>query len=121
MLIPDLPWPWLAVALALTLGGLKAKFLFSKSCEKNLARIAALHQPKIWQFFKPRFFLFLATMILTGTALSRLAHGHYPLLVGVAILDLSVATALLGSSYVFWREKAFTADCCLENLNLGDS
>ena len=104
---PGLAWPWLALAAALLLGGLKAGFLFARSCQKNLSRIAALDQPKIWQFYKPGFFLFLALMISAGATLSRLAHDNYPFLIGVATLDLALAIALLGSSYVFWKRKAF--------------
>ncbi len=105
---PGLVWPLVAVGVALLAGGLKARFLFSKSCKKNLARIAALEQPKIWQFFRPGFFVALAAMILAGATLSRLAHDRYALLIGVAALDLALAFALLGSSVVFWREKAFS-------------
>jgi len=101
---PDQLWPWTAAAVALLIGGIKAKFLFAKSCHKNLARIAALDQPKIWQFFRPVFFLFLGVMILAGAALSKLAHGKYPFLLGVGGLDLTIAMALLGSSYVFWKD-----------------
>lgn len=106
---PGLAWPWPAVSVALLVGGLKARFLFRTSCEKNLARIASLDRPRIWQFFRPGFFAALAVMILGGAALSRLAHNQYPLLISVAALDLALATALLGSSYLFWREKAFAA------------
>jgi hypothetical protein len=104
---PDQDWPWLAAVAGLLLGGLKAKFLFSKSCQKNLDRIAALDRRKIWQFFRPGFFVALTVMILAGATLSRLAHNNYPLLIGVATLDLGIAIALLGSSYVFWQQKAF--------------
>ena len=104
---PEQEWPWVAAVVGPVLGGLKAKFLFSKSCRKNLARIAALDQPKIWRFFSPRFFAVLTVMILTGATLSRLAHNNYAFLIGVAILDLGIAIALLGSSYVFWKQKAF--------------
>lgn len=106
---PDQVWPWLAAIAALLLGGLKGRSLFSKSCRRNLDRIAALERPKIWQFFRPGFFLALAVMIATGTTLSRLAHGNYPFLLAVGTLDLSLAVALLGSSYVFWKQKAFSA------------
>jgi len=44
-------------------------------------------------------------MILTGATLSRMAHGNYPFLIGVAIVDFSISVALLGSSYVFWRPQ----------------
>ena len=103
---PEQNWPWLAVFAGLFLGGLKAKYLFSKSCRKNLDRIAALERPKLWQFFRPGFFVMLTVMILAGATLSRLAHNNYPFLIGVGALDLSLATALLGSSYVFWKHKA---------------
>jgi hypothetical protein len=106
---PGLPWPWLGAAVALLLGGLQAKFIFAKSCKKNLDRIAALDRPKVWQFFRPGFFVLLAIMIAAGTTLSRLAHYNYAFLIGVAMLDLIVALSLLGSSVVFWQEKAFAS------------
>ena len=84
------------------------RFIFSKSCRKNLDRIAALEQPKVWQFFRPGFFLALAVMIAAGASLSRLAQGSYPFLIAVATLDLALAVALLGSSIVFWQRKAFS-------------
>jgi hypothetical protein len=102
---PELNWPWLAVAGGLLLGGLKARYLFAETCQKNLDRIAALQQPRLWQFFRPRFFVMLTFLILVGAALSRLAHNRYSLLIGVGTLDLSLATALLTSSVVFWRHK----------------
>jgi hypothetical protein len=104
---PDQIWAWLAIFIGLLLGGLKAKFFFSKSCQKNLTRIGALERPKLWQFFRPNFFVFMFLMIITGTTLSQMAHNNYPLLIGVAILDFSIAIALIGSSYIFWRYKAF--------------
>ena len=107
VLKPEESWPWLAAVAGLILGGLKAKFLFNRSCQKNLDRIAALERPRVWQFFRPGFFAVLTVMILVGVTLSRLAHNNYPFLIGVAILDLGIGIALLGSSYVFWKQKAF--------------
>jgi hypothetical protein len=98
-------WPAIAVAAGLLIGGLKGILLFTKSCHKNLDRIAGLAEPKLWQFFRPGFFLALALMISAGATLSRLAHGHFKGLIAVAILDLSIGTALLLSSYVFWKRK----------------
>jgi hypothetical protein len=100
-------WPWLAAVAGLFLGGLKARFLFNRSCQRNLDRIAALDRPRVWQFFRPGFFVALTVMILVGATLSSLAHSNYPFLIGVAILDLGIGIALLGSSYVFWKQKAF--------------
>jgi hypothetical protein len=51
-LSPGQVWPWLAVAGALIVGSLQARFLFGKSCRKNLDRISALDHPKIWQFYR---------------------------------------------------------------------
>jgi hypothetical protein len=96
--------PILAFGGGLLIGGMKARFIFVKSCRKNMARIDALRDPKIWLFYRPMFFVFLAAMIATGATLSRLAHGNYPFLIGVATLDFSIATALLASSYVFWKQ-----------------
>ncbi len=96
----------LAAAGGAAFGAAKAFFLFRKSCRRNLARIAALENPKIWQFYRPTFFFLLALMITTGAVLSRIAHGNYPFLLGVAILDLSIGVALLSSS-VIYGEAAF--------------
>ena len=101
-------WIWVSIAIGTLLGGLKAKYLFNKSCKKNITRIDALEDPKFWQFYRPKFFFFLTLMIATGATLSRLAHGSFPFLLSVAALDISIATALLGSSIVFWKEKSFS-------------
>ena len=102
---PGQPWTWLAVGVGLLAGAAKALCLFAGNCRKNLARIDDLVEPKVWQFFRPRFFMFLALMITLGASLSKMSHGNYALLLCVAALDLGIAAALLGSSYVFWKEK----------------
>jgi len=107
MLKPEHNFPWLAVATGLGIGGMKAKFLFVKNCQKNLDRIAALKRPKLWQFYRPEFFVVLTIMILLSANLYKLASNNYQFLIGIAILDLSIAIALLGSSFVFWKQKAF--------------
>ena len=67
----------------------------------------ALSEPKIWQFYRTGFLLFLAAMIIIGSTLSRMAHGNYPFLIAMVIVDFSLATALFGSSYVFWQHQDF--------------
>ncbi|MHC4307440.1 MAG: hypothetical protein ACYSR7_02305, partial [Planctomycetota bacterium] len=74
---PEQYWPCLAIAVGPVIGSLKGKFIFRKSCLKNLARIDALNQPKIWQFFKPWFFAVLAVMITFGATMARLAHTQH--------------------------------------------
>ena len=97
-------WIWLAVLTGLIIGGIKAKYLFKRLCIKNLKRIDALSKPKLWQFYRTRFFIFLFSMILLGSFISRLAHGNYPALITMAIVEISIATALLGSSNCFWKQ-----------------
>ncbi len=107
---PEQYWPWLAVAVGPVIGSVKGKFVFRKSCLKNLARINALNQPKIWQFFKPWFFAVLSVMIVFGATMARLAHTqhNYYFLIGVATVDIDIGIALLWSSYMFWKQKAFS-------------
>jgi hypothetical protein len=102
---PGRNWTWLTVVLGLSIGWLKVKFIFRRACQKNLTRIALLSEPKIWQFYRPGFLLFLAAMIIIGSTLSRTAHGNYPFLITMVILDFSLATALFGSSVVFWKHR----------------
>lgn len=100
---PNQIWLWLALVTGLLLGLLKGRYLFSRACIRNIRRILTLENPKLWQFFRPQFFVFLAGMILLGRFLSHQAQNHYGLLLSVALLDLSIAVALLGSSIIFWR------------------
>ncbi|RLJ19391.1 hypothetical protein DJ031_08650 [bacterium endosymbiont of Escarpia laminata] len=97
-------WVMLAVLSGLVIGWIKAKYLFVKVCNRNLKRINALKQPMLWQFYRLRFFVFLALMVSLGAYLSRLVQGDYLMLIALAVVELSVATALLVSSHCFWRE-----------------
>lgn len=101
-----LAWSWLAIAAGVLLGAIKARYIFNRSCRRNLRRLETLEAPKIWQFYTPGFFLALAAMITAGAMLSRMAHGSYPFLIGVAALDMAIATALLISSHVYWVRSA---------------
>lgn len=102
---PEEDWLWQVAVFGIVLGGMKANFIFNKSCQKNLDRIATLVHPRIWQFFRIRFFVTLTLMILLGVTLSMQAHNNYPMLISVALLDISIGIALLGSSYVFWKQN----------------
>jgi hypothetical protein len=91
-----------SVVTGILIGTLKARWIFSTSYRKNLKRIEQLDNPRWWQFFRPRFFLFLATMISLGALLSSVAEGDLNRLIAVATLDISLATALLLSSPLFY-------------------
>jgi hypothetical protein len=102
-------WIYFALILGIVIGLLKGRFLFSKGCEKNIKRIKALGDPRIWQCFRPGMLIFLSVMIPTGAWMSRAAAGNWTCLCLVGALDISIACALLSSSIVFWRCKAFSA------------
>jgi hypothetical protein len=98
-------WPWVALIVGVLIGVLKARYLLFKSCRKNLARIASLQNPRWWQFFHPRFFVFLAIVISLGITASRQAEGHYASLCVVGAIDLSVGTGLLLSGLAFFKGR----------------
>lgn len=102
---PGGPWPWLAVLAGLVLGIIQVKTIFARSCRKNLYRINSLEDPRIWQFYRPGFFLALAGMITSGVLLNHWAQGSYFFMLGVAGLDFALTISLLGSSYVFWTKN----------------
>ncbi len=92
---------FLSVGLLLSL--LKTKYIFIKSCQKNLERINNLKNPKIWQFYRMGFFIFLLGVISLGAFLSHMASGDYYLLVSVGIIDMALALALFFSSFEFFH------------------
>ena len=102
-------WTFTAVFIGLLAGLIKGRYLFSRSCKKNLSRIRALAHPRPWQCFRPGFLVFLAIIMAMGALMSKTAAGNFTLLLMVGTLDLSIAFALLTSSLVFWRLKAFSA------------
>lgn len=103
---PDKPWVWVVLLAGLVIGGIKAKYLFTRVCDKNLRRIEALKFPKPWHCYRARFFIFLLLMVTLGAYMSRVAEGDYFMLITVAVVDLSVAIALLGSSFCFWKKQS---------------
>jgi hypothetical protein len=95
---------YLPYLIAITIGSLKARYLFLPSCRRNLARIDALMNPKPWQFFRVWFFVFLISMIVLGAWLSGRAEGNYGMLITVSSIDLTLSVALLGSLRGFKQE-----------------
>lgn len=99
-------WTWVAPVIGVVVGVPKVIFMYNRSCKRNLDRIAALDRPRIWQFYRPGFFLFLAAMIALASVLSRAALASFEWLVFIVALDFSLATGLLGSMPGFFRPKA---------------
>lgn len=101
---PSGVWMWVFLAAGTLLGIFQATTIFSRSCRKNIRRIAQLQDPHLWQFFRPGFFLALAGMISAGVLLDLISSGRYFLTLFVAGLDFALTISLLGSSYVYWTD-----------------
>lgn len=96
-----------AIFGGILIGWFKAKLLFIKLCKKNLQRIRELNAPKIWQFYRSRFFFFLFLMILAGRYLPMLVQGSGVFLLLLAIVELSIATALCLSIHCFRSKEHY--------------
>lgn len=102
------PVLWVAIAIltGIFLGGIKAKYLFVRICKNNINRILGLKSPRIWQFYRTRFFFFLFGMILFGNFAYALARNSMYLLLALAVLELSISTALFISGRCFYTYRA---------------
>jgi len=94
-------WVVSALFVGLTLGWIKSRYLFIRICKKNINRIRSLDSPRIWQFYRNRFYFFLFCMILFGNLAYDLVRTHNYLLLALAVLELSISTALFLSSKSF--------------------
>jgi len=94
------------ILLGFLLSLLKTKYIFTHSCKNNLQRIEQLEHPKIWQFYRVGFFIFLTGVISLGAFLSHQASGNYYFLVSVAVVDMALALALFFSGFEFFRSSA---------------
>lgn len=102
---PGSIWHWLFITLGVALGIAQARTIFARSCRKNIQRIRDLVDPRLWEFFRPGFFLALAGMITAGILLDYLSQGIYLFMLFVAGLDFALAISLLGSSLIYWKAK----------------
>ena len=103
-------WPAIFILSGIVLGIIQVLFIFRHSCRKNLQRINQLEDPRLWQFFRPGFFLALAIMITSGILLNHFAQGHYFFMLTVGAVDFALTISLLGSSYVFWTDFRLIQD-----------
>jgi len=94
----------MAILCGIIIGKIKAKYLFYDIGKKNIDRINLLTNPKLWQFYRKRFFVFLFLMLALGKYLSGVAHGENMALIALAVLELSIAFALVLSSHCFWEK-----------------
>ncbi|MCK5794880.1 MAG: hypothetical protein KAH12_09235 [Anaerolineales bacterium] len=97
-------WPAVFIITGIVLGIIQVLFIFRHSCRKNMRRINLLNDPRLWQFYRPGFFMALAIMITSGILLNHFAQGYYYYMLAVAAVDFALTTSLLGSSYVFWTD-----------------
>ena len=97
-------WPAIFITSGIVGGIIQVIFIFRHSCRKNMRRINLLNDPRLWQFYRPGFFMALAIMITSGILLNHFAQGYYYYMLAVAAVDFALTTSLLGSSYVFWTD-----------------
>jgi hypothetical protein len=102
--------PWYFIGPGIFLGIFQALTVFKNACRKNISRINQLQDPRLWQFYRPGFFLALAVMITTGVLLDHFSQGNYYFMIFVAALDFALTISLLGSSYMFWTEFKYIRD-----------
>ncbi len=102
---PGSSWHWFFIIFGIILGIFQARTIFARSCRNNIQRIRELEHPKLWEFFRPGFFLALAGMITAGVILDHVSQGIYLFMLFVAGLDLALTISLLGSSLIFWKER----------------
>ncbi|MGK7312225.1 MAG: hypothetical protein ACN0LA_08280 [Candidatus Longimicrobiales bacterium M2_2A_002] len=95
-------WPVTVGLLAVGLGVIQGQTVFRRSCVRNLHRIRALESPRLWQFFRPSFFVALAVMIGGAVVLSILADRGPIAALAVAGVDWLIGFSLLVSSLTFW-------------------
>lgn len=94
----------IAIVCGIVIGKIKAKYMFYNIGKKNINRINLLANSKLWQFYRKRFFVFLFSMITLGKFLAGAAQGNNMALIALAVLETSIAFALLLSSHCFWEE-----------------
>ncbi len=102
---PIMPWVAAAFAGGIIVGLIKAKFIFTHALKKNLKRIQGLSLPIYpWQCYRIGFFIFLAVVITLSKFMTEWSTGHFVYILLIAALDLSIATGLLSTGFIFWRK-----------------
>ncbi len=105
-LAPDVSIAALTACTGIGVGLIKARYIFAHALRKNMVRITKLTEPlHVWQCYRPGFFVFLAIVITLSKFITDWAAGSVLYLSLVAILDLSISTALLASSVLFWKKS----------------
>lgn len=87
------------IAIALLVGFLKGKAVFSKSVKRSVKRILALPNPSgISKIYTPAYYILLGSMILLGVLLR-----YVPIDVRGGI-DVAVGAALINGAILFFRQ-----------------
>ena len=94
--------PAAVAAVAIAVGLLRGRTVFRRAAVKNLERIRALHAPRLYQVFRPAFFLALAAMFAAVFRFGWIARTGYPGMVIVGGLDLVIGVSLLTGATAFW-------------------
>ncbi len=96
---------WIAIALALggLIGILKGRYVLSVTARRNIKRIRALRDPRIWQVFTGTFALVILGMIGLGRWLRTLAeNGWLGGYLGVGGLYFGIGSGLVVASWAYF-------------------
>ncbi|MFQ5483551.1 MAG: hypothetical protein ACE5ER_12435 [Nitrospinaceae bacterium] len=100
----------LAVVLSLVLGGIKGRFVLSKTARRNMSRIDALAEPLRWhQVYERKWVVLIAGMILLGVLL-RTYNEFIGGFVVVGAIYCGIGLALLVSSLCYWKNRSGTLE-----------
>jgi len=103
---PLMLWVVVTSAVGIIVGLIKAKFIFIHALKKNIKRIGNLSLPVYpWQCYRVGFFIFLAVVITLSKFMTSWSEGHFVYILLIAALDLSIATALLSTGFLFWQKQ----------------
>lgn len=93
----------ISVIAGLLIGGIKGKFVLTKTARKNKSRIEGHDGPlKIYHAFAKKFYFFIPAMILLGVLLRSFNEylGGY---IVVAAIYCGIGMALIVSSLPYWK------------------
>ena len=92
----------ISVIIGMVIGGIKGKFVLSKTARKNKSRIEGLDTPlKIYHAFGKKFYMIIPGMILLGFLL-RFYNEYLGGYVVVAAVYCGIGVALMVSSRFYW-------------------
>jgi len=97
-----------ALGASLLIGGVKGRFIFSRTARRNKERIARLPEPlKVHHVYAPGLYVLIAGMIGLGVLL-RTYHEFFGGYLVVGAIYCGIGLALFISSFYYWKREEDT-------------